>query len=158
MDPARVREIELEETSKLKQNKRDLKKSTEAGFGRMSASQVEKLENFFGSFLSLSLSLSLSPLPLITCDIDGPNFLVKVTEYLTARLKTCATSCIICDAPLGYMGVKPTVCPSILCTHSFDAYGLGFSLTSELGMCIRLITVGLANTFTHRSSLFLFAT
>eukprot|EP01087_Luapelamoeba_hula_P017063 TRINITY_DN5342_c0_g1_i1.p1 TRINITY_DN5342_c0_g1~~TRINITY_DN5342_c0_g1_i1.p1 ORF type:complete len:558 (+),score=72.30 TRINITY_DN5342_c0_g1_i1:442-2115(+) len=110
MDPGKVNEIVDEALDTQKKGKRDLKKSAEVGFGRMQSTEIERLENFF----------------------DGPNFLLKVIDYLNLRLKTCASSCIICDAPLGFVGVKPTVCPNLLCTHSFDAYGLGFSLTSEL--------------------------
>eukprot|EP01090_Pellita_catalonica_P000924 TRINITY_DN1065_c0_g1_i1.p1 TRINITY_DN1065_c0_g1~~TRINITY_DN1065_c0_g1_i1.p1 ORF type:complete len:755 (-),score=117.75 TRINITY_DN1065_c0_g1_i1:16-2280(-) len=79
------------------------------GFGAMSKHQREELENFFGG-----------------------NFLDNMVRYLSVRFHTCANSCVICDASLGYEGLKPTVCLKPLCTHSYNAYGLGFSLTSEL--------------------------
>ena len=47
----------------------------------------------------------------------GEPFLVKVGKYLTTRMHSCSSSCIICDAPLGYEGVKPAVCPKPLCMH-----------------------------------------
>ncbi len=47
----------------------------------------------------------------------GESFLVKVGKYLTTRMHSCSSSCIICDAPLGYEGVKPAVCPKPLCMH-----------------------------------------
>jgi len=110
MDPKKVNDLdeEFKDTGKAKRS--GLKKSREMGFAVMSGKQIERIENFF----------------------DGPNFLIKVVEYLNVRLKTCSSSCVICDGALGYQGVKPTVCTKPLCTHSFDAYGLGFSLTSEL--------------------------
>lgn len=106
------------------------------GFTGMSKAQVESLENFF----------------------VGESFLVKVGKYLTTRMHSCSSSCIICDAPLGFEGVKPAVCPKPLCMHSFEAYGLGFSLTSELRHnpevvdLLVSITVGAAKNKRHNGA------
>ena len=53
---------------------------------------------------------------VIMCAVGEP-FLVKVGKYLTTRMHSCSSSCIICDAPLGFEGVKPAVCPKPLCMH-----------------------------------------
>jgi len=106
------------------------------GFTGMSKDQVERLENFF----------------------VGEPFLVKVAKYLNMRMHCCSASCLICDAPLGFQGVKPAVCPKPLCTHSFEAYGLGFSLTSELRHnpevvdLLVSITVGAAKNKRHNGA------
>ncbi len=39
---------------------------------------------------------------------------------------------MICDQPLGFQGVKPTVCSRDLCTHGLYEYGLGTNIAGEV--------------------------
>ncbi|KAL6051672.1 Poly [ADP-ribose] polymerase 6 [Balamuthia mandrillaris] len=107
MDGKATDKLKSGDKNKNKKKTNTDKRALAQSYGR---ADVTRLENFFA----------------------GDNFLANVVHYLVARMQTVSNNCVICDSPLGYEGLKPTVCSKVLCTHSFDAYGLGFSLTSEL--------------------------
>jgi hypothetical protein len=48
------------------------------------------------------------------------------------KLNNCTKNCLICDQPLGFQGVKPTVCSRDLCTHGLYEYGLGTNIAGEV--------------------------
>jgi len=64
----------------------------------------------------------------------GPkkNFLVAIHDDINHLILNMTNNCVICDKPLGYAGLKPSVCGEVLCTHSHESYGLGLSLHSDL--------------------------
>lgn len=72
------------------------------------------------------ISLLSCVFPLLFClclfvciSLGATNFLIRVGDYLNLRIRTSAIGCLICDGPLGYRGVKPTVCPNALCNHRY---------------------------------------
>src|SRR5690349_2679262 len=53
-------------------------------------------------------------------------------EYLIFKLQNCTKDCIICDSPLDFQMVKPTVCERKLCLFSHEQYGLGADVASTI--------------------------
>jgi len=59
-------------------------------------------------------------------------FFVHLMEYVKDRINNCTKNCIICDSVLPYQMLKPAVCDSALCLYSYDQYGLGADVASEI--------------------------
>jgi len=60
------------------------------------------------------------------------NWVVDALKHLEQRILNCTKTCIICDGPLLAQMIKPSVCNKSLCVHSYETYGLGADVASEL--------------------------
>lgn len=76
-----------------------------------------------------------------------PSFMLTSINYISWCIKTCNAHCIICDNPLKYSGLKPSICDRALCNFSYEEYGLGSDLAAEIRYCPELIDMLI--TFAH---------
>jgi len=58
-------------------------------------------------------------------------FLDMIT-YTIDKISVCTKTCVICDTPLEFEMLKPSICDSALCTFSSEQYGLGQDLSAML--------------------------
>lgn len=45
---------------------------------------------------------------------------MSLYNHMMDKFKNCTKSCVICDADLGYTGLKPAVCANPLCCYRCD--------------------------------------
>lgn len=60
------------------------------------------------------------------------NILVRMLKFLFERLQTVNQSCLVCDEPLEYEGLRPDVCSKPLCVMSQETFGDLGSLAQEV--------------------------
>jgi hypothetical protein len=60
------------------------------------------------------------------------NFLLRILIFALRVLKNGNRFCMICDTPLEFAGLKPSICIDPFCQFRHDSIGLGFSLSSEI--------------------------
>lgn len=60
------------------------------------------------------------------------SFFLSAISVLDWIVHTCNGVCIICDRPLDYVGLRPSLCNRALCNFSYEQYGLGSDLASEV--------------------------
>ena len=58
-------------------------------------------------------------------------FLDMIT-YAIDKISVCTKTCVICDTPLAFEMLKPSICDSALCTFSSEQYGLGQDVVAML--------------------------
>ena len=56
----------------------------------------------------------------------------QIVHFLEERLRSCNRTCLVCDAPLEYVSLKPATCSADLCVHGYNQYGLGLDVYNEL--------------------------
>lgn len=59
-------------------------------------------------------------------------FIVNAINHCVLRINDCTKTCIICDGPLPFQMIKPSVCSNPLCVHSYEQYGLGADVATEI--------------------------
>jgi hypothetical protein len=59
-------------------------------------------------------------------------FLYDLCLLLEETVKHCSANCLICGDSLPHAGIKPVVCDKPLCLFSYEQYGLGVDLESEI--------------------------
>lgn len=101
-------------------------------FAVLKEKNIKTKENLdvYGNF-NTNLSFSEEFEDLFSAKNKG-NVLLGILNYLQEKLKTCSSTCIICDKKLGFSGLKPTVCDKELCIHSLYEHGLGIDLVNEI--------------------------
>ncbi|KAL6068634.1 Poly [ADP-ribose] polymerase 6 [Balamuthia mandrillaris] len=69
------------------------------------------------------------------CDVSigsGVKVICQALQYLERCIRKCTAHCVICDKPLDFEGLKPTVCNAALCLYSYESFGLGVDVATEL--------------------------
>lgn len=65
-------------------------------------------------------------------DETRENILIEAVIFTINKIMNCTTCCMICDNPLPFSMLKPSICDSSLCAFSFDEFGLGLDVASEI--------------------------
>jgi hypothetical protein len=79
-------------------------------------------------------------------------FLDMIT-YAVDKISVCTKTCVICDTPLAFEMLKPSVCDSALCTFSSEQYGLGQDVVAMLQHNPEVFDLLISSTWsiTHRA-------
>eukprot|EP00494_Astrolonche_serrata_P032413 UN32682 len=104
--------------------------------------------------LSLKFSLSMVPISYHIEDMwytVKHNWYARLILFAAHVILTTNQTCMICDGPLSFVGLKPSACNDEFCQFKFCNLGLGFSLSYEimnnrtlLEMFISMMSGGLA--------------
>lgn len=57
---------------------------------------------------------------------------LEMISHAIDKITTCTKNCVICDTPLAFEMLKPSICDSALCTFSAEQYGLGLDVVAAL--------------------------
>jgi hypothetical protein len=60
------------------------------------------------------------------------HLLLDIASDAKERIQQCIKNCVICDKKLEFRMLKPTICDDILCKYSYDSFGLGADIASEI--------------------------
>jgi len=55
---------------------------------------------------------------------------LDVANELVGNTMRCTKTCVICNKPLAFEMLKPSICDSPLCLYSYDQYGLGVDVAA----------------------------
>jgi hypothetical protein len=61
--------------------------------------------------MKISLVALISLLNFI---LANGNIFTGIVSFLNKKIATCSNNCVICDEPLGFKGLKPSVCDSVI--------------------------------------------
>eukprot|EP00708_Paratrimastix_pyriformis_P002441 GAFH01001187.1.p2 GENE.GAFH01001187.1~~GAFH01001187.1.p2 ORF type:complete len:454 (-),score=210.44 GAFH01001187.1:491-1717(-) len=61
-------------------------------------------------------------------------FFMRVLAYLNRFIGHCTSVCMICNKPLKYSGLRPTICGDALCVWTHEKFGFGLDMISELNV------------------------
>lgn len=50
-------------------------------------------------------------------EADKKDYFCRLYAHLREKFRSCTKFCVICDRKLAYVGLKPAVCDSALCTY-----------------------------------------
>lgn len=64
--------------------------------------------------------------------VNPHDWLPNLVSELVDAIRNCNKSCIICNKPLEFVGLKPAVCADPLCTFSHMQFGLGEDVIAAL--------------------------
>jgi len=60
------------------------------------------------------------------------NYLYALLHTIEDTIKNCASRCVICSETLSFPGIKPVACDKPLCVFSYEQYGLGVDIESQI--------------------------
>lgn len=60
------------------------------------------------------------------------NSLICILHCMEERMRSCNRTCLVCDADLEFVAVKPCVCSEALCTSRHTMFGFGLDIVQEL--------------------------
>lgn len=60
------------------------------------------------------------------------HLLLDLAADCKERVLSCIKNCVICDKKLEFRMLKPSICDDLLCKYSYDQYGLGADVASEI--------------------------
>lgn len=63
---------------------------------------------------------------------EHENYLVSIMTMIENIIKNCPEHCIVCHSKLDYAGVKAVCCEQAICIFSYEFYGLGVDIESEI--------------------------
>jgi len=58
--------------------------------------------------------------------------LVDMHDLAVDKIINCTTNCMLCDAPLEFPMLKPSICDKPLCAFGYDQFGVGVDLAAEI--------------------------
>eukprot|EP00698_Gefionella_okellyi_P025751 TRINITY_DN951_c0_g1_i3.p1 TRINITY_DN951_c0_g1~~TRINITY_DN951_c0_g1_i3.p1 ORF type:complete len:315 (-),score=58.56 TRINITY_DN951_c0_g1_i3:790-1734(-) len=120
----------------LKQSGNDVVAAAELLSGGEAATLVE----FFGPHLYEDFERPRTEvIPPIDFGGFTDSFLLTSLRCFDTLVRTCNQRCIICDQPLQHAGLKPSICDRALCNFSYEQYGLGSDLATEIRYAPELI-------------------
>jgi hypothetical protein len=85
------------------------------------------------SFLHVRIPepLCTTDLPLWELHAESWNYVARIMHFFERLLRSCNRTCLVCNSPLDYIGLKPSICSSELCSFSFAQFGLGLDILTE---------------------------
>lgn len=60
------------------------------------------------------------------------NYLYALLHTIEDTIKNCASRCVICGEDLAYAGIKPVACEKQICVFSYEQFGLGVDIESQI--------------------------
>jgi hypothetical protein len=60
------------------------------------------------------------------------NYLYALLHTIEDTIKNCASKCVICGDALAYAGIKPVACEKAICIFSYEQFGLGVDIESQI--------------------------
>jgi len=82
-------------------------------------------QEFFGKFWPLKENYDPKK-------FDGKNYLYALLYLIEDTVKNCSSRCVICGDKLSFAGIKPVACDKPICVFSYEHFGLGVDIESEI--------------------------